>query len=80
MYLFAIRQVGLHIGMFVDKVCYVIQSQPFILWNGDMPHLVPIDRLLDSTDQVFAEVNGHLLVGREVNIGINCQKIIALTF
>ena len=44
-----------------------------------MSHLVAIDGLLDTADQVFEEVDGDLLIGWQVNVGIDSQEVIALT-
>ena len=43
-----------------------------------MSHLVAIDGLLDTTDQVFAKVDGDLLIGWQVDVGIDSQKVVAL--
>ena len=43
-----------------------------------MSHLVAIDGLLDTADQVFEEVDGDLLIGWQVNVGIDSQKVVAL--
>ena len=43
-----------------------------------MSHLIAIDGLLDTADQVFEEVDGDLLIGWQVNVGIDSQKVVAL--
>ena len=43
-----------------------------------MSHLIAIDRLLGTTDQVFEEVNCDLLVCWQEDVGVNSQEVIAL--
>ena len=77
--LLPIRQIGLHIFVFVDKVCDVLDGQALVLWDGYVPHLVPVDRLLRAADQVLQEVDRHLLVRRKVDVGVNGEEVVALT-
>lgn len=78
--LFAVRQVGLHVGVLGDEVGNVVECQPFVLRDSHMPHLIAKDGLLDAADEVLEEVDGHLLVRWQVDVAVDGAEVEALAF
>ena len=38
-----------------------VDGQVIVLWDGAVPHLLPIDLLLRSTNELLQKIYGHLL-------------------
>lgn len=51
--LLPIRQVLPNWFMLIGKVCDIVEGESFVLWDGDLSDLRPVDSLLSSTDKVF---------------------------
>ena len=55
-----IWEVVANLLVWSHKIRDVLDSEVFVLWDGDVPYVFPVDLLLLSADEIFQEVDRYL--------------------